>query len=209
MALASTLVEVRDPRKQIVLDGYEATAEAYAHARSGSAGRAWVERLIAEVPARARVLDLGCGNGWPIAAALADAGFAVTGVDLSPAQIRRARVRVPGGRFVVGDMTELRFDAREFGGAIAWDAVFHVPPEEQAALFARIHGWLAPRAPFVVTLGATDGELHTAHLGAPMYYGALDPTVALRALADAGFAAVEHTIDDASGGGHLVAFMRA
>jgi ubiquinone/menaquinone biosynthesis C-methylase UbiE len=73
-----------DP-KQIVADGYDQIAETYA---------AWVERggsghrqshlavLEAELPDGARILDLGCGAGIPVARDLAER-FEVTGVDIS------------------------------------------------------------------------------------------------------------------------------
>lgn len=50
--------------------------------------------------AGARVLDIGCGSGC-LARILLDAGFAVYGVDASPAMIALARRHVPAGRFDV------------------------------------------------------------------------------------------------------------
>ena len=47
------------------------------------------------------IVDLGCGSGiW--AQKLSDAGYEVWGFDLSPAMIRIARKRVPGGKFQTG-----------------------------------------------------------------------------------------------------------
>ena len=40
----------------------------------------WVTELITIVPGGGSVLELGCGNGVPVAQLLAQAGFAVTGV---------------------------------------------------------------------------------------------------------------------------------
>jgi SAM-dependent methyltransferase len=55
-----------------------------------------------------RIVDLGCGSGiW--ARALADAGYDVVGVDLSPAMIEMARKRLPEGRFQVGSFTTFRY----------------------------------------------------------------------------------------------------
>ena len=48
----------------------------------------------------ARVLDVGCGSGL-LARRLLDAGFAVTGVDASPAMIELARGYAPGADFEV------------------------------------------------------------------------------------------------------------
>ncbi len=52
-----------------------------------------------------RVVDLGCGSGiW--ARALVDAGYAVTGVDISPAMLALARQRVPAAEFHVASLFE-------------------------------------------------------------------------------------------------------
>lgn len=54
---------------------------------------------------RGLVVDLGCGSGlW--ARALAEAGYEVLGIDLSPAMIALARERVPAGRFEVGSLLD-------------------------------------------------------------------------------------------------------
>ena len=67
---------------------------------------AWLALLTEHLPAPpARVADLGSGTGT-LSVLLADAGYAVDGVDFSPAMVERAR-RKAGGRemvsFVVGD----------------------------------------------------------------------------------------------------------
>ena len=53
--------------------------------------------LLEHVSAGDRVLDLGCGDG-AFAAALVQAGAAVTGVDVAAEAVRRARVRAPQAR---------------------------------------------------------------------------------------------------------------
>lgn len=156
------------------------------------------------LPAGAPVVDLGCGNGEPIARTLAAAGFAVTGVDFSPEQVRRASAHVPSGRFVVADMATVELEAGGFGGVIAWDSVFHLPAEEHAGLFARVRSWLAPGGPFVLTLGGTGGEVYTEHLGAPTYYSALDVETAVRTISAAGFSVQKCVLDDPGDHGHFV-----
>jgi len=51
-----------------------------------------------------KVLDLGCASGYQ-SQLLCDQGLDVVGLDLSPRMIAVAKKRVPGARFVVGDMT--------------------------------------------------------------------------------------------------------
>jgi 2-polyprenyl-3-methyl-5-hydroxy-6-metoxy-1,4-benzoquinol methylase len=51
--------------------------------------------LLEHAPPGARVLDVGCGEGW-FTAALARAGRAAVGVDVAAEPLRRAREREPG-----------------------------------------------------------------------------------------------------------------
>jgi SAM-dependent methyltransferase len=51
------------------------------------------------------LLDLGCGTGL-FARAATDRGARVTGIDLDPAAVSRAKAEVPEGVFVVGDAHE-------------------------------------------------------------------------------------------------------
>jgi SAM-dependent methyltransferase len=78
---------------------------------------------------------------------------AVTGVDLSPVQVERARALVPGARFVCADMTEAAFPPASFDAVVAFYSLINVPLSRQAALIARIAGWLAPGGWLLATVG--------------------------------------------------------
>jgi len=79
--------------------------------------RAWADRLVSWLPARASdVLDLGCGTG-SLSLLASEQGHRVIGVDLSPAMVDLARAKLAGrdAVFLVGDATappvgEQRFD---------------------------------------------------------------------------------------------------
>ena len=53
------------------------------------------------------VVDIGCGTGNH-SVRLSKLGYEVTGVDISPAMLKRARSKVRKMRFILGDMKELR-----------------------------------------------------------------------------------------------------
>src|SRR5688572_20996774 len=55
--------------------------EAFPHKEGQEKAGAW---LLHRLPPASRVLDAGCGTGLPTARQLADAGMAVTGIDISP-----------------------------------------------------------------------------------------------------------------------------
>src|SRR4249920_253252 len=98
-------IPLDDPHA-LVRDGYDRASHAYrgddCDLEQSGYGH-WLRRLAPRLAPGARVLDLGCGNGVPVARELARLGFEVTGVDLSPVQITRARALVPGARFVCAD----------------------------------------------------------------------------------------------------------
>ena len=125
----------------------------------------YLEKLVARLPADAEVLDLGCGPGVPVAAALADRGHRVTGIDLSPEMVRLARRKVPRATFIEADMTRVTFPPGRFDGAIALYSLIHVPPGELPALLGRIRVWLRPGGAFVATLGAEGGDALAADAG--------------------------------------------
>jgi SAM-dependent methyltransferase len=93
-----------DPRKDIVRRGCDALSYLYrGDAEEPELYATWLAQLHERVPAGGSVLDLGCGCGVPLARDLAASGYAVTGVDLSAGQIRRARQLVPAARFLHAD----------------------------------------------------------------------------------------------------------
>jgi SAM-dependent methyltransferase len=75
-------------------------------------------------PRGLRGLDIGCGQGW-LLAALREAGANVTGLDLSAAQARAARQT--GAAVIRAGATELPFGPESFDFAYAVNIVHHLP----------------------------------------------------------------------------------
>jgi SAM-dependent methyltransferase len=96
--------------KRLVTSGYDQIVDAYLRQYGRSAAR---ERKLNELahglPPQARVLDLGCGAGLPVARDLIARGFRVTGVDGSARQIEQARRNAPEAKFIQADMAAVEF----------------------------------------------------------------------------------------------------
>ena len=72
---------------------YERHALAWDTDRTGGAwhDKGWHDRFVACLAPAAKVLDLGCGSGMPVAFHLVQQGLRVTGVDTSPTLITLCR----------------------------------------------------------------------------------------------------------------------
>ena len=82
-----------------------------------------VWRLVDALPV-GRALDAACGTGRH-AAHLDELGHDVTGVDGSPEMLDRARARVPGARFLEGDLRALPIEDGEADLAVCALALGH------------------------------------------------------------------------------------
>ncbi len=187
---------MKDARKRIVASGYDRIADRYGEWGAGvtdDSRNRMVARFSGVLPDGARVLDLGCGSGIPSTVQLAER-FSVVGVDISAAQVERARRNVPRAELIHGDITEVDFAAASFDGVVSLYAVSHVPREAHARLFTRIFAWLRPGGRLLATLGATDApDWKGAWLGVPMFFSSHDADENRRILRSAGF---ELEVDD-------------
>ena len=187
-----------------VVELYDRFAETYDHDRGRSLQeRGWLDRFLSHVPPGGTVLDLGCGMGEPIARHLLDRGAGVVGVDASPAMIERCRARFPQAEWLVADMRSLDL-GRRFDGILAWDSFFHLPMDDQRAMFPRFAAHAKPGAPLLFTSGPAEGVVVGAYRGRPLYHASLGPEEYERLLSVSGFRVEAHASEDPDCGGHTV-----
>lgn len=112
-----------------------------------------------------RLLDVGCGRGGPAIHLATEFGFDVTGVDLVPYNVARARENASNQlhdgdsqsahagaaspAFVVGDATALPITPGTMAACTSIDALVYVP--ERARAIAELAEALAPDGTLVVT----------------------------------------------------------
>jgi SAM-dependent methyltransferase len=141
-------------------------------------------------------------------AALAE-GRDVTGVDISPAQVARARENVPNATFIAADMTALDLPDGSFDAVVAFYALTHVPRSELADLLGRIHGWLKPGGLLIATMGVEDdpGTVEVDWLGVPMFFSHYSAKHNRRLVEEAGFAIEEADVRAEPGDRHGTRFL--
>ena len=94
-----------------------------------------------------RVLDLGCGTGL-LARALANAGFTVTGLDVSAVSLEILRRREARVRVVPGDARSLPFADGSFDAVVSMGAWRHF--EEPKVVLREVSRVLTDRGMFIV-----------------------------------------------------------
>lgn len=148
-----------DPKTKAKLRlAYDADAER----RNSRNPEAWrfdaVDALVARMldEGRETVLDAGCGTGQ-MAERMAHGGLAVTGIDLSPANVICTRAR--GVTAIVADFDDLPFGDGAFHGALAFNSLHHVPKAALGDVLVEIRRVLVPGAFLqIVVWGGFDHE---------------------------------------------------
>ncbi|OLE76234.1 MAG: methyltransferase type 11 [Chloroflexi bacterium 13_1_20CM_2_70_9] len=190
----------------MVRRGYDLVSQVYRRDDADDGTYAeWLDPLERRVESGSSVLDLGCGCGIPVARRLAQR-YAVTGVDLSPVQIGRARELVPDATFICVDMTTVQFPDASFGAITCLFALIHLPLAEQPALLRSVRRWLRPGGLFMATVGHrawTGVEKDWLGVkGGDMWWSHADADTYRRWLADVGLRVELQTFIPEGTGGH-------
>jgi len=187
------------------------------HIRDARAERTlvYVDRVLDGLPPQAKVLDLGCGTGNPIARHIIDRGFRVVGIDQSQQMLAIAQHVIPEAELIHADIIDVQLNER-FDAAIVWDSAFHVPRQHHAAIYRKVAGTLEPGGRMLLSVGGEGAEsldsefagLTSQMYGANFFYDAYDPRLARKLLEAAGFEIELWEVDDPSSHGHIAVIAR-
>jgi cyclopropane fatty-acyl-phospholipid synthase-like methyltransferase len=136
--------------------GWNAVAAEFIARRNPRIGVATVIDWAISLPKGASILDLGCGHGTPISAALVANGFDVYGVDVSPALVEEFRRRLSGATVRCEAVETSTFFGRHFDGAVAVGLMFLLPEEGQVQLINRVARVLNPGGRFLFSSPTQD-----------------------------------------------------
>ncbi|MFI6108167.1 class I SAM-dependent methyltransferase [Streptomyces sp. NPDC051310] len=153
----------------------------------------WVARSLAP---GTRVLDVGSGTGRPTAEALVDAGFDVTGIDVSAEMVRLARERVPGARFEQVDVRDHHAPPGGYGAVCAFFPLLMMDQPDIVESLARMASWIAPGGVFAMaTVPGDIRGVDIVWMGHEVTVSSLSPEDHLRILREAGLEVVHHHTD--------------
>jgi len=139
---------------QQTLQFYAENAARYAQHRTRPSDEK-LTAFLAALPAGARILELGCGNGMDAEHMLAQ-GFDVDATDGTPELVAEAQTRL-GARARVMRFEQLDAEA-EYGGVWASASLLHVPTADLPNILTRVRRALRPGGVFVASFKAGTGE---------------------------------------------------
>ena len=96
-----------------------------------------------ELPTGGHILDAGCGHGQPVIARLLGKGYRVTGTDLSPRMLERARENFPDVAFANQMVSEIR-SVGEYDGVCSLSSLLYLDPIDLSHSIYRIYQALKP-----------------------------------------------------------------
>jgi cyclopropane fatty-acyl-phospholipid synthase-like methyltransferase len=100
-----------------------------------------------------RLLEVGCGDGYLLAAA-ERRGFEVMGVEYSEHAARRARAALARGQVLVGELSDLNLPAEAFDVCVLADVIEHV--RDPRSFLATVRDCLKPGGGLLVATPSTD-----------------------------------------------------
>ncbi|WP_413289027.1 class I SAM-dependent methyltransferase [Bdellovibrio sp. HCB337] len=162
-----------------------------------------LEALTSHLQKGAKILDLGCGSGRPIAAFLLDQGFKVTAVDGSAQMIELAKQYIPQADIRLIDMRSLNL-SEKFDAIIMWHSFFHLTADDQRAIFPILEKHINPQGVLMFTSGTTLGEVWSENGGENLYHASLDTAEYRSLLEKHHFEVLSHTVEDKTAGGATV-----
>ncbi|KAA2242434.1 class I SAM-dependent methyltransferase [Chitinophaga agrisoli] len=160
--------------KKNVFEAYNIIADWFSAARPQMLmEKAYLDSVMDLIGKGAHILDLGCGTGKPMMEYLLNQGMQVMGVDASYRMLEIARTNFPSVNFVQADMRQLSLN-RKFDAIIAWNSFFHLPPEDQPAMFPIFKDHLNNGGVLLFTSGTEYGEAWGLNGGVNLCHGSLD-----------------------------------
>lgn len=176
-------------------ESYNKIIEQWYEARNKSSLNKCVIDFALKIQPNGKILDIGCGTGYPISKYLSDRGLIVTGIDISENMLNKAvELNLANAQFYLCDFFEYQ-PIEKYDGIIAFDSFFHFPQERQAEIYSKISTWTNIGAYLLFTHGKENSELTDCMYDEIFYYSSLSTQEVHKLLSDNGFA-IETSVED-------------
>ncbi len=138
---------------------YDEIGAEYRSIRSPDIGVAELLTCVQSFNRKISILDLGCGNGYPIATTLIDYASRYVGVDSSSVLIEEFIQNVSTAKAQVACMSDIELNGEQFDLIFAFGSLFHLSPEKQKITLEKAAVAVAENGKLVFTSGDEAGTV--------------------------------------------------
>jgi 2-polyprenyl-3-methyl-5-hydroxy-6-metoxy-1,4-benzoquinol methylase len=140
---------------------YDKIFDWYVSARTSDAGVEVIKKFTQNLQPGAKILDIGCGYGFPIANTLCQLGFKPYGIDSSIKMVTRFKEDLPDAPVQCSDVLDSDFFKILFDAVIAYGFIIHLTQEQQTKVIEKVSEHLKCGGYFLFSSGDEDGEKMT------------------------------------------------
>lgn len=113
------------------------------------------EKAINLIPKEAKILDLGCGNGYPYDYYFCNLNYDLTGIDFSKKHIDEAKKNNPTAKYLTEDIENFKFNTK-YDLIIMLFSLLHLPRENHEKILRSIYNHLNDKGIMILTLRDED-----------------------------------------------------
>lgn len=182
--------------KNFVYKDYEKIADWFdTHRSRDFFEKPYLDKVISYLQPGAKILDLGCGMGQPIAQYFIAQGFDLVGIDGSSKLVALAQQRFPSAIWIVEDMRHISL-LQKFDCIIVWHSLFHLPVDDQSKMFQIFADHLNQNGILLFTSGHERGQVWSDNGGVNLYHASLSADEYKKLLNQYGFELLLHVVQD-------------
>ena len=172
-------------------DSYNKICDLWSEYRSRQPINKCIVDFVKYLKPNSKILDIGCGCGYPIDKYLDDLDFTVCGIDISDKMILKAKsLNLKNAKFLNIDIME--YNSNEvYDAIIAFDSLFHLSMDKQELVYKKISSLLKSDGYLLFTHGKHESEVIGKMFNEEFYYSALDKNKLINVLNENGFSIIE------------------
>ena len=140
---------------------YDKIFDWYVSARNQKAGVEVIKAFVKNLQPGAKILDIGCGYGFPITDLLHRLGFKLYGIDSSMKMVSKFRKDLPDVPVQCSNVLDSDFFNILFDAVIAYGFIFHLPQKQQTMVIEKVSEHLQSDGYFLFGSGDEDGKIMT------------------------------------------------
>lgn len=178
---------------EYVEKGYKLVAQKYRDQKESDQAEVQIFQKWLHHPVNTgKIMELGCGSGYPIGNAILSSNHQYIGIDLSGEQINLAKKEFPHWKesFLKAEMVSFckNSPSNHYTGIISLFSIRHLPRIYHVELFSHIHRILIDNGIFLVDIPHNSGDQRSTWFdGNPMYWSSFSYEWTVLTLKEIGF----------------------